>query len=220
LAFWRGSLPAFLGALSENAVAFGISRELKRISENTHMNAAWPYYSFVSGGFTGGCTALVLCPSDVLKCRAQLSRARGQSGNIREIVDSIYKKNGLRGFYVGLSAQILRDIPFYTFFFGCYDLICESLKSNFPSLSESSVYFISGGFSGQIAWAASMPMDVVKSVMQTQEIPMTFNSTLSLLYRQRGIGGLYNGIGVAIIRAFPANAALFVGYEYSRKLMT
>ena len=28
------------------------------------------------------------------------------------------------------------------------------------------------------------------------------------------------GIDVAIIRAFPANAALFVGYELSRKLMS
>ena len=25
--------------------------------------------------------------------------------------------------------------------------------------------------------------------------------------------GLYNGVGVVVIRAFPANAALFLGYE-------
>ena len=31
--------------------------------------------------------------------------------------------------------------------------------------------------------------------------------------------GFIRGIEVAIIRAFPANAALFVGYEYTKKTL-
>ena len=34
-----------------------------------------------------------------------------------------------------------------------------------------------------------------------------------------GFLSLFAGIEVAVVRAFPANAALFVGYELSRKLM-
>jgi hypothetical protein len=30
---------------------------------------------------------------------------------------------------------------------------------------------------------------------------------------------LYNGLGVALIRAFPANAALFLGYELCREVL-
>lgn len=33
--------------------------------------------SFLTGAATGFCTAFVLCPSDVLKCRAQLNRLKG-----------------------------------------------------------------------------------------------------------------------------------------------
>jgi len=36
--------------------------------------------------------------------------------------------------------------------------------------------------------------------------------------RTRGVyRGVFAGVEVAVIRAFPANAALFVGYEYARK---
>lgn len=34
-----------------------------------------------------------------------------------------------------------------------------------------------------------------------------------------GITALYSGLKPTMIRAFPANGALFLAYEYSRKLM-
>jgi hypothetical protein len=60
----------------------------------------------------------------------------------------------------------LRDIPFYASFFGSYELICRYLKEN-SDLSDNQVYFISGGFAGQISWLASIVPDTVKSTMQT-----------------------------------------------------
>lgn len=35
--------------------------------------------------------------------------------------------------------------------------------------------------------------------------------------RERGIGGLYNGLGPTLVRAFPANAALFLGVELGKR---
>ena len=219
-ALWRGSLPAFLGAVSENAVAFGVNGELKRYfassTENSFFSSMKP---FLMGSITGFCTAFVLCPSDVIKCRAQLSRANGGSGRFREIVLKTMQTDGIGGFYTGISAQILRDIPFYGFFFGTYDVSCRYLKKN-TSLSDSTVYFMSGGFAGQVAWAASMPVDVIKSIIQTQTKKTSLIQTVLEVFRSRGIRGLYYGIEVAIIRAFPANAALFVGYEISRSLIS
>jgi hypothetical protein len=37
--------------------------------------------------------------------------------------------------------------------------------------------------------------------------------------RERGPRALYKGLGVAILRAFPANAALFLGYEIVREIL-
>ena len=38
------------------------------------------------------------------------------------------------------------------------------------------------------------------------------------IYRARGFRGFFVGLEVAIVRAFPANAALFVGYELTKEL--
>ena len=35
--------------------------------------------------------------------------------------------------------------------------------------------------------------------------------------RERGIIGLYSGLGPTLIRAFPANAALFLGVELGKR---
>lgn len=35
--------------------------------------------------------------------------------------------------------------------------------------------------------------------------------------RQRGISGLYAGLGPTLVRAFPANAALFLGVELGKR---
>jgi Mitochondrial carrier protein len=35
--------------------------------------------------------------------------------------------------------------------------------------------------------------------------------------RERGIGGLYSGLLPTVVRAFPANAALFLGVEMSKR---
>jgi solute carrier family 25 (mitochondrial carnitine/acylcarnitine transporter), member 20/29 len=39
------------------------------------------------------------------------------------------------------------------------------------------------------------------------------------LLAQEGVAGLYKGVGPALLRAFPANAACFLGMELSMQLL-
>lgn len=64
----------------------------------------------------------------------------------------------------------------------------------------------------------SIAPDTIKSHIQTSEVPTNFLQTFQSIVAKRGYGGLFAGIEVAIIRAFPANAALFCGYEFTKKL--
>ena len=148
---WSGSLPALTGALMENAVAFGVNGALKRIlalssSSDTFAAPKPPSFAepFLTGGITGFFTAIVLCPCDIIKCRAQLSKATGQDARIREVVRRLVQRDGLRGFYTGFASQVLRDIPFYASFFGTYDVMCRVLKDR-TNWSDARVYFTAGG---------------------------------------------------------------------------
>jgi hypothetical protein len=73
---------------------------------------------------------------------------------------------------------------------------------------------------GQIAWIASIAPDSIKSVIQTSTNPKTIRATAREIYKTKGMRGFFAGLGVAVARAFPANAALFVGYEYTKKLLS
>jgi solute carrier family 25 (mitochondrial carnitine/acylcarnitine transporter), member 20/29 len=64
-------------------------------------------------------------------------------------------------------------------------------------------------------------LDVPKTNVQARydtKIVGSYFPELIKIRRERGIKGLYAGLGPTLIRAFPANAALFLGVESSKKL--
>ena len=66
-----------------------------------------------------------------------------------------------------------------------------------------------------------MPFDVPKTNVQSRYDTRVLGSYIPELIkigRERGItGGLYSGLGPTLVRAFPANAALFLGVEISKR---
>ena len=71
-------------------------------------------------------------------------------------------------------------------------------------------------------WTVSIPADVVKS--RYQSAPEGKYTSLGHVYRnlikEEGASALFRGMGPALLRAFPANAACFLGLEISKKFLT
>ena len=148
-AFWRGSIPALTGSLAENAVAFAVNGQLQRLftkiylfEENKTMKSIQPY---LTGGITGIFSAIVLCPCDVIKCRAQINESSGINKTVSDIIKVTLRTQGFKGLFTGLSAQMFRDIPFYATFFGFYEFSCRYFKKN-TNFSDPTIYFLSGGY--------------------------------------------------------------------------
>lgn len=98
---------------------------------------------------------------------------------------------------------------------------CYLFKTHVPSMPEELNYFISGGLAGMFGWALAMPFDVPKTNVQARydcKVVGSYFPELFKIARERGIGGLYGGLGPTLVRAFPANAALFLGVEMGKKL--
>eukprot|EP01032_Pedospumella_encystans_P011119 gene11119-12956_t len=220
---WKGSVPAFSGALAENAMAFATNGFMNRLlapfiepGEEGQIHCKGP---ILSGAVTGALTSVVLAPFDILKCRAQMAIAQGNvSPSMSTTALNLYRAQGLKGFYVGYGAQLMREIPFFALFFGSYEISCQLLRKH-TKMHDSTIYITSGGLAGQVAWAGTMAADSVKSVIQTATNPLSIRATARNIYTQKGLAGFYAGLGVVLIRAFPANAALFVGYEYTKKVL-
>ena len=82
--------------------------------------------------------------------------------------------------------------------------------------------FIAGGCAGIFNWVIAIPADVLKSRYQTA--PEGQYSGLAEVYRHlmktEGPSALFKGVGPAMARAFPSNAACFFGVEVSKKFLT
>jgi len=79
-----------------------------------------------------------------------------------------------------------------------------------------------GGFAGMACWAVSIPVDVVKSRYQVApdgQYKSAFE-VLQVLLKNEGYSALFRGMRPALIRAFPANAACFMGMESCRSTLS
>eukprot|EP00953_Heterococcus_sp_UTEX-ZZ885_P036042 18584-Heterococcus_DN1.PRE.3 len=78
-----------------------------------------------------------------------------------------------------------------------------------------------GGVAGMANWAIAIPADVLKSRLQTAP-EGKYTGVIDVyktLMREEGSSALFRGMGPAMIRAFPANAACFFGVDVATRFL-
>jgi len=209
---------------AENAMAFGVNEALKRAFPDPRKErdpTARPdlVRPFFMGWFTGMASAVVLLPSEVIKAKTQVIVGNNMTSST-DVYKRMMREQGVRSLFCGIDAQLMRDGPFYAVFFGGYELLCYSFRTHVPSMPEELNFFISGGLAGMLGWTVAMPFDVPKTNVQSRwdtKVVGSYFPEFARIVRERGIRGLYHGLGPTLLRAFPANAALFLGVEMGKK---
>lgn len=177
-------------------------------------------------------TTGIMAPSERIKCLLQVQAnevEKGGKARYSGMVDcakQVLKEGGLASLYKGTVATLVRDIPGTVAYFGTYELVKKQLmkaQGIDPGKGQLSVPSVltAGGLAGMACWTVGIPADVVKSRYQTA--PEGKYSGLPDVYRalikEEGHAGLFRGLRPALLRAFPANAACFLGMEVSKNLL-
>jgi len=111
--------------------------------------------------------------------------------------------------------------------FGVYELIKQEL-AYFQGLSGTSelgtvALAAAGAVAGASFWAATYPMDVIKSKIQIDSVQKpTYSGVVDCaikVHAAEGTKGLYRGFGPCFARSFPANAAAFLVYELTSNFL-
>ncbi|KAL7991247.1 hypothetical protein Chor_015503 [Crotalus horridus] len=159
---------------------------------------------------------------NIVRKIADLDR-KAKLSTVWSVIKSVLQKDGPLGFYRGWFSTLLREIPGYFLFFGAYEFSRTFLAFGKPKEELGPVALVlSGGFGGMCLWIAVYPVDCVKSRIQVLSMAgkqTGFMRTFASVVKNEGVFALYSGLKPTMIRAFPANGALFLAYEYSRKLM-
>ncbi|XP_016374835.1 mitochondrial carnitine/acylcarnitine carrier protein-like [Sinocyclocheilus rhinocerous] len=168
-----------------------------------------PLKNFVAGGVGGVCLLFTGHPLDTIKVRLQT----------QECV--VY-----RGTYDCLRKTVSKEvIAFYVPSNGVYFLTYEYLKQFLTPEGEcvhhlsTSRVLLAGGIAGMLNWLIALPADVLKSNYQTATDGRYrgLRDVLKTLLREEGAHALYKGLSAVMLRAFPANAACFLGFEVALK---
>ncbi|KAJ8384394.1 hypothetical protein AAFF_G00205270 [Aldrovandia affinis] len=233
---YRGTAPALMANVAENSVLFmsyGFCQEVVRVVAGAHSGATLSDVQKACAGSVASIfSSLVLCPTELVKCRLQTMHEMETSGKIASgqntlwsVVRAVMRNEGPLGFFQGLTPTIAREVPGYFCFFGAYEL-CRSAFADYMGKSKEDIgvlpVMFSGGLGGACLWLVVYPMDCVKSRIQV--LSMTgrqagFLKTFMVILRTEGVRALYSGLTPTMIRTFPANGALFLAYEASRKMM-
>ena len=91
---------------------------------NSCQSSLW--MTFLAGAIAGLPTWVVNTPTELVKCRTQLSSPLASSF---EVAKDIIRTSGIRGLYFGGAVTILRDSIGYGFYFWAYELNTRFMDS-------------------------------------------------------------------------------------------
>lgn len=224
---YKGISSPLLGSMAENAVCFFVYANLKRLLLNNRQSAGEYGNSqdlslfelSIAGAGAGAVVSFVLTPVELVKCRLQVSSQQATplyKGPIDVLVKTFQQEGVVRGLYKGHLSTMYREIPGNFCWYGTYEIVCQSLKPIYVGQDlPMQAHMLGGACAGVMYWTAFYPADTVKSLVQTRPdySNLNFQQACLRVYREQGIRGLYRGWGITAMRAAPAHALIFAGYE-------
>ena len=237
---YKGVVAPFAGFTTINSIVFGIHGNMMQYLEpKKSMRFPTIWKSAVAGGIAGGVQCVICSPMELLRIRMQVegigemtkatlyqpSQSRVYH-NTLECLIKTYQEGGVRGVYKGMVPTLWREIPSFAAYFATWEYLCQAMSDNKDGLKHNMKMYkllIAGGFSGISAWVVSYPFDVVKTRIQIDGvIRKEYDGMIDCFvktYRNEGLRAFVKGLGPALVRAFPANAATFAAMTVTMKYL-
>ncbi|KFZ16154.1 hypothetical protein V501_02367 [Pseudogymnoascus sp. VKM F-4519 (FW-2642)] len=239
----RGATAPILGYGALNALLFmTYNRTTAFLNPGYNPESPGPstnlYTTFIAGAVGGLASWVVSSPTELIKCRAQVSNTPISSFALAR---SVIRSEGIKGLYYGGTVTALRDSIGYGFYFWSYELgkriLAAQMGEDSSPQAEAAKSLLCGGIAGVVTWASVFPLDVIKTRVQTQTLSATERSPLlgaarvavvkqgrigaiemaRRIYREEGAAVFFRGLGVCSVRAFVVNAAQWAVYEQIMK---
>ncbi|XP_064622688.1 solute carrier family 25 member 48-like [Lineus longissimus] len=225
--FFRGLTMPLCSYAFFNSLYFGVyGQALKKIREWKGQTES-TYLDIMMASLCGGLSTLIpSCPIEVIKCTLQAQvgnkhlashhTTKYYSGPIH-CMASIFKQRGLRGLYKGVGIQATREVPASMVYLPVFVFYDEMLGKYTPLHANGIIAgSIAGGLSGVTMWTTIMPIDVIKTRLQSDSLGVKYKGIVDCAvktYKSGGIRTFYSGLLVCAIRAFPCNAAILAVYK-------
>lgn len=179
----------------------------------------------LAGATSGLFTTPILAPGERVKCVLQVQQNNASGKQFKgpvEVLKHLYETGGVRSVTRGFGATMARDSLGSLFYFSSYEYLKKNLTPAGAKDPGVAGTLLAGGTAGVLNWIVALPIDTLKS--RYQVAPDGKYSGISAVFadimKTEGPKGLFRGLAPVMLRAFPANAACFLGVETAMKVLT
>lgn len=238
---FRGMSAVITGAGPAHALYFSCYENLKQLilhnqhsssanSRHNHSYNSQQQYSYshthrvIAHGIAGCSATLVhdaiMNPVEVVKQRMQMYKSPFKTS--LTCAKHILRQEGLKAFSRSYFTQLTMNLPYQTLHFVTYEFM-QDLTNRERNYSPMA-HVVSGGVAGAVASAVTTPLDVCKTLLNTQEkLALVaaksdrisgLSNALKVVYKCCGFKGYFQGIQARVVVAIPSTAISWSVYEF------
>ncbi|XP_054905259.1 mitoferrin-1 [Poeciliopsis prolifica] len=224
----RGLNITMMGAGPAHALYFACYERVKHSLSHIIQSGG---NSHIANGVAGSVATVlhdaIMNPAEVVKQRMQMynSPYRG----LWDCVRTVTHTEGIGAFYRSYSTQLTMNIPFQAVHFITYELMQEQLNPH--RHYNPSSHIVSGAAAGAVSAAVTTPLDVCKTLLNTQENVALSSVNISghlsgmanafrTVYRLGGLAAFFKGVQARVIYQMPSTAIAWSVYEFFKYFLT
>ncbi|KAL5208144.1 hypothetical protein ABZP36_032579 [Zizania latifolia] len=204
---------------------------------------------FVAGGVAGGVAKTAVAPLERVKILFQArilahgevllldryahvltGRAEFHGSGLIGSFRTIFRTEGLLGFYRGNGASVARIVPYAALHYMAYEEYRRWIILSFPNVEQGPILdLVAGSIAGGTAVICTYPLDLVRTKLAYQvkgAVNPSFRESkpseqvykgildcVKTIYKQNGLKGLYRGMAPSLYGIFPYSGLKFYFYE-------
>ncbi|XP_013773656.1 solute carrier family 25 member 44-like [Limulus polyphemus] len=132
---------------------------------------------------------------------------------VASIINELYRKDGLKGFYRGYFASLCTYVPGSALWWMFYPLYSEWLASLLPvATSHLLIHCMAGPMGGISVCFITNPLDIVRARIQVQRMD-SFLGTSILLWKEEGFRIFTKGVSARLVQSSIFSFLVVLGYE-------
>ncbi|XP_029366357.1 mitoferrin-1 isoform X1 [Echeneis naucrates] len=224
----RGLNITMMGAGPAHALYFACYERVKRSLSDVIQSGG---NSHLANGVAGSVATVlhdaIMNPAEVVKQRMQMYNSPYQG--LWDCVRTVTRAEGIGAFYRSYSTQLTMNIPFQAVHFITYELMQEHLNPHRHYHPGS--HIMSGALAGAVSAAVTTPLDVCKTLLNTQENVALNSMNISghltgmanafrTVYRLGGLTAFFKGVQARVIYQMPSTAIAWSVYEFFKYFLT
>nr|CAB3478082.1 unnamed protein product [Digitaria exilis] len=185
----------------------------------------------IAGGVAGAFSKTAIAPLERVKILLQTRTNEFGSLGVFKSLKKLRQHDGIKGFYKGNGASVLRIVPYAALHFMAYERYRYWILNNCPSLGTGPVVdLLAGSASGGTAVLCTYPLDLARTKLAFQvngsdqlsralkraSPQPTYGGIMDVfrgVYSEGGMRALYRGVGPTLMGILPYAGLKFYIYE-------